>query len=204
LTQDEDTIAASIAAEYQTSDPWQEVILPELSGLKETTTRSILDQVLKIEPGRQDRGMLMRVADILRMAGWRKARKGLERLRIWLAPDQPDPPDQPVLSEVGHTSNSSEANSQAIADQPDQPFGAASTTKQKENHSPPLISTFPGLSFFQIGRSGGSGGSKEDGSVENSALLARPTSRPTSESGASSRSEATEDDYEDIPWENES
>lgn len=181
LSREEEAIAAAIAAEYQTSDPWQEAILPELTHLKETTTRNILDSILKIEPGRQDRGMLMRVADVLRLAGWRKARKGLDRLRVWLAPDQPDPPDPTCFEEVGRTSTPEPEIVSAVTDPPDLPQTQVAHSEKKENYIPPLIPANNGLVLSQTGRSGGSGGSKGSERVENSAFLTRPTLRPTSE-----------------------
>lgn len=83
-------------ARYQT-DPWEDLIARFLVTLEEADAQSIFEH-LKIDPDRQDRSAYMRIGNVMKRLGWRKARRTLEGgARSWtylcpeLAQDSPSP-----------------------------------------------------------------------------------------------------------------
>lgn len=88
LTEEEGRVAEAIAREFQTTDPWQDAIEKYLENRDEVTISELLDQVIQLELGRQDRATQLRVADTLRQLGWQKGNRrvaGRQR-RVWLRP----------------------------------------------------------------------------------------------------------------------
>lgn len=104
LNDEEELIAEAIAAEFRTSDPWEETILTFIENREWVRISDILDH-LRIDLDRQDRSHQMRVASILKVMGWSKNIRaiGNKRIRVWapdLPLDLPDLPDLPVNQEV--------------------------------------------------------------------------------------------------------
>jgi predicted P-loop ATPase len=91
LTDLEEIASAGIAEQFQTSDPWTELVLSYAGDREFVTTKEILDCPLQIETSRQDRAYEMRVAAILKKAGWEKSSKRIDRRQIrgWLKPELP-------------------------------------------------------------------------------------------------------------------
>lgn len=88
LTEEEGRVAEAIAREFQTTDPWQDAIEKYLESRDEVTISEILDQVIQLELGRQDRATQLRAGDTLRQLGWQKGNRrvaGRQR-RVWLRP----------------------------------------------------------------------------------------------------------------------
>ncbi len=86
--------AATATAAYENSDPWEGAILGYLDGASwsETSAEDLLGIVLQIELKDLDRGKQMRVANILKRAGWsrtdrRETRNG-KRVRIWVRAEE--------------------------------------------------------------------------------------------------------------------
>lgn len=73
-------------------DPWDEPVQQALRLRLSVTVAEILDEVLKIERGRQDRSHQMRLAAVLKRLGWRKARGERlgKRANIYKPPEVPD------------------------------------------------------------------------------------------------------------------
>ncbi len=102
--------SAAIAAEFQTRDPWFDLVSDYVRSREIVSARDILDDALKIESGRQDQGQLIRVAKILRESGWKKSfreYKG-DRRKVWLAPFRSDDPVLPTRSDSDHPIGSSQ------------------------------------------------------------------------------------------------
>jgi len=99
LNDEEELIAEAIAAEFRTSDPWEESIGTFIENREWVRVTDILDH-LRIDIDRQDRSHQMRVASILKVMGWSKNIRSMDnkRIRVW-APDLPfnelDLPSQP-------------------------------------------------------------------------------------------------------------
>lgn len=117
LNDEEELIAEAIAAEFRTSDPWEESIGTFIENREWVRVADILDH-LRIDIDRQDRSHQMRVASILKVMGWSKNIRvvGKKRVRVW-APDccvseanEEDlpisevdlPKNEEVVSEVDH------------------------------------------------------------------------------------------------------
>ncbi|MEH1824464.1 MAG: VapE domain-containing protein [Nostoc sp.] len=86
LTHAEYALQAEANKEYQSSDPWEEVVLPYIQCKGWATTHDILLNALGLETSRQDKLGEKRVAAILKLNGWhqqRKWEKGIA-LRVWL------------------------------------------------------------------------------------------------------------------------
>lgn len=67
-----------MSKEYQSVDPWTDIVLAFARQQGETTTNEILKTALGIEPGRQEMASAKRVSAILRSNGWEQARKRLQ------------------------------------------------------------------------------------------------------------------------------
>ncbi|TAF00892.1 MAG: hypothetical protein EAZ79_01635 [Oscillatoriales cyanobacterium] len=93
LNDDEELVAEAIAAEFRTSDPWEESISTFIENRQWIRVSDILDH-LQIDLDRQDRAHQMRVASILKVMGWSKGVRvmGDKRVRVW----SPEPPDLPL------------------------------------------------------------------------------------------------------------
>ncbi|WP_293134902.1 virulence-associated E family protein [Microcoleus sp. bin38.metabat.b11b12b14.051] len=106
LNDDQELVAEAIAAEFRSSDPWEESISSFIENREWIRTSDILDH-LRIDLDRQDRSHQMRVASILKVMGWSKNIRamGEKRIRVWV-PDCPDLPqnvsDLPQNTEVDH------------------------------------------------------------------------------------------------------
>jgi predicted P-loop ATPase len=76
------------AANYVSSDPWQKPVLEYANTFTKITTTEILANVLNLEYHQQGKREEMRVANLLRVNGWRSAREVVhgQRARIWLNP----------------------------------------------------------------------------------------------------------------------
>ncbi|BAU12512.1 hypothetical protein LEP3755_30420 [Leptolyngbya sp. NIES-3755] len=91
LTDLEEVAASGIAEQFQTSDPWTEPVLNYATDQDFITTKEILDRPLQIEVSKQDKASQMRVAEILKKAGWLKGTKRVDgRLtKCWCKPNLP-------------------------------------------------------------------------------------------------------------------
>lgn len=80
------------AANYVSSDPWQKPVLDYVSIFTKITTTEILANVLKLEYHQQGKREEMRVANLLRVNGWRSDREVVQgqRVRIWRNPNFDD------------------------------------------------------------------------------------------------------------------
>jgi hypothetical protein len=143
-----------------------------LEGRKVISIREILSDLLKIEPGRQEKSQQMRVADCLRRLGWKRSFEFYKNKRqwVWAAPDDPpDPPRSTFTNEVDQPSNLQPVGVTANPDPPDPPPTQHLEKSSITNGHHPHPATFG--TFAQIG---GSGGSEVD--IERG--LARSTSDP--------------------------
>jgi len=88
LPQEMRAAAIEDAANYVSSDPWEEVILNFCEDKRTTTTYDILVLALKLDLDRMDKRAEMRVANLLRVNGWRSSREVVHgrRQRIWENP----------------------------------------------------------------------------------------------------------------------
>jgi predicted P-loop ATPase len=86
LNHQEEIQRQDLNKEYQKEEPWFEAIA-NYCGLKDrVTTSEILDRVLKIELGKQDKASQMRVTEVLRAIGWHK--KPSNGIKFWLSPNK--------------------------------------------------------------------------------------------------------------------
>lgn len=76
------------AANYVSTDPWQKPVLEYADTFTKITTPEILSNALKLEFDRQGKREEMRVANLLRVNGWRSSREVVQgqRVRIWKNP----------------------------------------------------------------------------------------------------------------------
>jgi predicted P-loop ATPase len=156
LNPQEEIIAEAIAKEFQTRDPWHDLIAAYAASRSVIAIREVLGELLNIEPGRQERAQMMRVAEILRELGWKKAFTDYQgrRQKVWLNLSDPpsDPPDPPQIE-----GGSEETLANWASDPPDPPDPPVRNFHPKINtqHPPSKITQ-----ISEIGGSGGSGGSK--------------------------------------------
>ena len=175
LSDGEKLDASAIAEEFQTLDPWDGILTPYLEGRDSVTTRELLEETLKIEPGRQDKASLMRVADILRERGWKRQtgwRNGKTQ-KIWVAP-LTTPDIEVVRDSNGHQEGvlenhlttpdievvrDSNGHQEGVLDgtlpplpPPEQHLTENGRVKTSSNHP----------NFYQIGGLGGRGGKEVD------------------------------------------
>lgn len=113
LNDDEELVAEAIAAEFRTSDPWEEPIGIFIENREWIRINDILDH-LQIDLNRQDRSHQMRVASILKVMGWSKNIRtmGKKRVRVWVpdccAPPQNNldlPTNPELVRQVVHAEN---------------------------------------------------------------------------------------------------
>ncbi|MBD1859286.1 MULTISPECIES: VapE domain-containing protein [Leptolyngbya] len=78
LTDLEEVAASGIAEQFQTSDPWTDPVLSYTGDRDFVTTKEILDKPLQIEVSKQDKASQMRVAEILKKAGWQRDSKRID------------------------------------------------------------------------------------------------------------------------------
>ena len=85
LTHAEYALQAEANKEYQSADPWEEVILRYAQNKQGITTHDILLNALQIETGRQDKQAERRVSSVMRQNGWQQQRKWVSghALRCW-------------------------------------------------------------------------------------------------------------------------
>ncbi|WP_414573359.1 VapE domain-containing protein [Nostoc sp. CCY 9925] len=85
LTHAEKALQAEANKEYQSSDPWEEVISLYVKNKEGITTHDILLNALQIETGRQDKVAERRVSAVMRQNGWQQQRKWVNghALRCW-------------------------------------------------------------------------------------------------------------------------
>lgn len=160
LSPSEKANAAAIAQEYQTTDPWHDLIKDFVVDRDVVTTREILNDLLKIEPGRQEKSQQMRVADVLREMGWQRCfdwHNG-KRQRVWRPPDPPVPPCATSKNEVAQAQKQVTEGDSEQPDPPDPPF-EPETQKFPDNENTSL-SREHSAKFPKNGGSGGSGGSE--------------------------------------------
>jgi len=154
LDDEEEVKASVIAQEFQTSDPWEQVIQKYIEHRDCVILTDILDH-LEIDLGRQERSHQMRVAGILKILGWSKNFRMIagKRVRVWepsktVEPlDQPDQPQLEVDREVDQRLISAETptapdfqEQPKPPDQPDQPRSLKkvfSTTYDSDNRTKP-------------------------------------------------------------------
>lgn len=72
LSSQEEILRQNLNDSYQREDPWQDAIANYCECRDKVNISEILDRVLKIEIGKQDRQAQMRVGDLLRSNGWVK------------------------------------------------------------------------------------------------------------------------------------
>lgn len=80
------------AANYVSTDPWQKPVLEYANTFTKITTDDILANVLKLDYHQQGKREEMRVANLLRVNGWRSGREVVQgqRIRIWRNPNFDD------------------------------------------------------------------------------------------------------------------
>lgn len=86
LSQQEEILRQELNKEYQKEEPWFEAIANYCSVRDRVTTSEILDRVLKIEIGKQDKQSQMRVTDVLRAVGWIK--RPSNGIKYWVSPEK--------------------------------------------------------------------------------------------------------------------
>nr|WP_242026662.1 virulence-associated E family protein [Leptolyngbya sp. FACHB-17] len=103
----EEIAAAGIAEQFQTSDPWTDPVLSYVDALEFVTTKEILDLQGLIETARQDKASQMRIAEILKKAGWRRDSKRIEGkvTKGWIKPELPTAQPQVDQSEPRNPKN---------------------------------------------------------------------------------------------------
>ncbi|MEM9540961.1 MAG: virulence-associated E family protein [Cyanobacteria bacterium P01_E01_bin.42] len=86
LTEQEQSEADRIAAQFNSQDPWEEAIAEHLGNClgEEVSVKQLLDKVLSIDIGKQTVQLASRVGRILVGLGWKKIRKRIEGIRQYL------------------------------------------------------------------------------------------------------------------------
>lgn len=94
---------AEMSAQYKPVDPWEPVLQEWLRNRVRCTTTEALSEAIKIDTGRQGRRDEMRVAVLLRAAGWTRERIRVDGLKrwVWLAPGAHVEPEVGTPHEVG-------------------------------------------------------------------------------------------------------
>ncbi|MEL7453191.1 MAG: virulence-associated E family protein, partial [Pseudomonadota bacterium] len=122
LTSEEEHLSETLAADYQTTDPWDARIAAHImkGQLTSVTTNELLTDCLELEVGHQHKGHQMRAAECLKRMGWHSIRKQHhgKRQRVWLSPGQPKPPD---TNQVVRGRNHDSVEISAAHDRPGQP-----------------------------------------------------------------------------------
>jgi predicted P-loop ATPase len=83
LNHQEEIQRQELNKEYQKEEPWFEAIASYCGCKDRVTTSEILDRVLKIELGKQDKASQMRVTEVLRAIGWHK--KPSNGIKFWVS-----------------------------------------------------------------------------------------------------------------------
>ncbi len=78
LSPTESKLHNEVSKDFQSVDPWAEIVLSFAIAQGETTTHEILKTALGIEPGRQEMASAKRVSAILRSNDWEQIRKRIE------------------------------------------------------------------------------------------------------------------------------
>lgn len=65
-------------------DPWEGIIAERVAGRRHVTVGDVLEHALQIDKGKWDRGMQMRVANVLSRLGWVRKRVKLNDTRRWV------------------------------------------------------------------------------------------------------------------------
>lgn len=102
---DQASLQADMNLEYQSADPWMEIISAKTAHLDAVTSNQILDAI-EGDIAKQTKGALMRVAGILKLLGWTKddhqTRSHGHKVRFWRKePIEPEPKKVEVDVEVG-------------------------------------------------------------------------------------------------------
>lgn len=89
-------VSIEVQAERQTTDAWADLVLPWVALLSETRIVDVLTGAIKMKPDQMDKWSQMRIAKILKLAGWTKAtiRIGGSTPKVWY------PPTSSTTSEV--------------------------------------------------------------------------------------------------------
>lgn len=84
-------VTAEVQEDRQISDAWSDLVLPWCQGQTEVRVVDVLASGLKLKPEQMDKYSQMRVAKILRLAGWAKrtVRLGSATNKYWYPPQPP-------------------------------------------------------------------------------------------------------------------
>ena len=84
LTDLEEAAADEIAENFKTSDPWTPIITAYLSGKDSVTTSQIMQNALQLDISKRDRGLEMRVGEILKSSGYERKQKRIDGRRVYV------------------------------------------------------------------------------------------------------------------------
>ena len=84
LTDLEEAAADAIAEDFKTSDPWTPIIAAYLTGRDSVTTSDVMGQALDLDVSKRDRGIEMRVSDILKSFGYERKQKRVSGKRSYV------------------------------------------------------------------------------------------------------------------------
>jgi len=93
--------------DFQEIDVWLETVRSFVKNQTSVTSAQVLEQGLKLEIGRLDKSMQMRISKCMTFLGWKQNRKTIEgqRVRFWEPPDGlPDQPTSPFVPPVARES----------------------------------------------------------------------------------------------------
>lgn len=82
------SVSVDVQADRQATDAWADLVLPWVSTLSETRIVDVLSGAIRMKPDQMDKWSQMRVAKILKLAGWTKTtmRVGSSTPKVWYAP----------------------------------------------------------------------------------------------------------------------
>lgn len=107
LNQEEAAQSEALNKQYQREDPWQPEIEQFLESRDSVTVTDVLTNAIGMELARQDRAAQMRIADCLKLLGWRK--KHTIHGKIWVRGSQvvmpPSEPSQDNASNYDYPSS---------------------------------------------------------------------------------------------------
>jgi putative DNA primase/helicase len=93
-------VALAAQAERLSEDPWHEKIRDHIEGKQTTTVIELFDHALFVPTVQQTKGLEMRVANILKILGWKKGTvwdaAQQKAVKVWQCPDY-----QPALPPTG-------------------------------------------------------------------------------------------------------
>ncbi|MCY7275709.1 MAG: virulence-associated E family protein, partial [Phormidesmis sp. CAN_BIN44] len=84
LTDLEEAAAAEIAENFRTSDPWLPILAAYLSDKDSTTTNQVMQEALQLDISKRDRGLEMRVGNILRDFGYERQQTRIDGQRAYV------------------------------------------------------------------------------------------------------------------------